>query len=164
MNESHVTVVGNVATPVDYRVGASGVPVARFRLASTVRRFDRQSRSWSDAFTSFYTVWAWRGLATNIASSVSRGEPVLVQGQLRVQENERDGRRYVSADLTASSVGHDLSRGTTAFVRVSQAKPGLTDGAGKWEGTSGALAASWAGAGAVEEGVEGSVPGQRGAP
>ncbi|MFG3258075.1 single-stranded DNA-binding protein [Streptomyces sp. NPDC048172] len=160
MNESHVTVVGNVATPVDYRVAASGVPVARFRLASTVRRFDQQSRSWADAFTSFFTVWAWRTLATNIASSVSRGEPVIVQGQLRVQENERDGKRYVSADLTASSVGHDLSRGTTAFVRVSQAKPGLTDATDRSGFAPHAMAASGAVAAGAGEGVEGSVPGQ----
>ncbi|NGO73885.1 single-stranded DNA-binding protein, partial [Streptomyces boncukensis] len=130
MYEAHVTVVGNVATDVDYHVSASGVPVARFRLASTVRRFSRQQGSWTDAFTSFYTVWAWRSLAANIGSSVSRGEPLLVQGQLRIQENERDGRRYLSADLMASSVGHDLSRGTAVFMRGSPGKPGLVDSAG----------------------------------
>lgn len=118
MNEAHVTVVGRIATAVDFKKAASGVPVARFRLASAVRRFDRRTGGWVDAFTSFYTVLAWRALASNVASSVTVGEPVLVTGQLRIKENGRDGHRYVSAELLASSIGHDLSRGTAAFVRA----------------------------------------------
>ncbi len=125
MNETHVTVVGNVATRVEFRTTASGVPLARFRLASTVRRFDAQERAWSDVGTSFYTVWARRGLAENVASSVTLGEPVIVTGQFRIQETDRDGQHYVSAELSASSIGHDLSRGTSAFVRVSPARRGL---------------------------------------
>ncbi|UNS97057.1 single-stranded DNA-binding protein [Streptomyces tubbatahanensis] len=128
MYETHVTVMGNVATKVDHWTSSSGVPVARFRLASTVRRFDKRTEQWTDASTSFYTVWAWRSLATNVASSVSRGEPVVVRGQLRLAEEEREGRRYLNADLTAATVGHDLSRGTAAFVRVSRAAPELSRG------------------------------------
>jgi single-strand DNA-binding protein len=118
MNEAQVTVVGRIATAVDFRRAASGVPVARFRLASAVRRFDRRTGGWADAFTSFYTVLAWRALASNVASSVTVGEPVVVTGQLRIKENERGGHRYVSAEVLASSIGHDLSRGTSAFVRA----------------------------------------------
>ncbi|MFF8285807.1 single-stranded DNA-binding protein [Streptomyces albus] len=130
MNETHVTVMGNVATKIDHWMSPSGVPVARFRLASTVRRFDKREERWADAGTSFYTVWAWRSLATNVASSVARGEPVIVRGQLRIVEDERDGRRYLTADLMASTVGHDLTRGTAAFVRVARAQSGphLTHG------------------------------------
>lgn len=130
MNESHVTVVGNAATQVDFRTSASGVPVARFRLASTVRRFDQKAGSWTDAFTSFYTVWAWRSLASNVASSVTVGEPVIVTGQMRIRETERDGRQFVSAELTAWSIGHDLSRGTSAFARVAMARAGLVNAPG----------------------------------
>lgn len=123
MNEAHVTVVGNAVTPVDFRMSSGGVPLARFRLASTARRFDRQRGSWTDGATSFYTVWIRRTLAKNVASSVAVGEPVIVQGQLRIQEGEQNGRRFLSADLTATAVGHDLTRGTSAFVRVAAAGP-----------------------------------------
>lgn len=129
MYESQVTVVGNVATPLDHRTTGSGEPAVRFRLASTVRRFDRERDVWDDAWTSFFTVWAWRTLATNVAASVTLGEPVIVRGQLRVREDERDGRRYVSADVLASSIGHDLTRGTAAFRRVSPARPETMAGA-----------------------------------
>ncbi|MDJ1136617.1 single-stranded DNA-binding protein [Streptomyces iconiensis] len=193
MNETHTTVAGNVATPVDYRTSSSGVPVARFRLASTVRRFDRQRGNWTDAFTSFYTVWAWRSLATNVASSVSRGEPVIVRGQLRILEEEREGRRLLAADLTASSVGHDLSRGTAVFMRAARAggepvvagswthATGAADGTDPWavsaepvaatvgrgrEAATGTALGTAAGTVTGEEGAsaEGDIPGQRPVP
>lgn len=123
MNETLVTVVGNVATPPDFRETAGGASVSRFRLAATVRRWDRGREEWADAYTSFYTVWAWRALAGNVVGSLSVGEPVVVHGKLKIQEQERDGKRWLSADIDAVSVGHDLARGTSAFRRVSQARP-----------------------------------------
>ncbi|MDX3224172.1 single-stranded DNA-binding protein [Streptomyces sp. ME19-01-6] len=156
MNETWLTVVGNAATRPDYWETAAGVAVARLRLAVTARRWDRAREAWMDAYTSFYTVWAWRGLAVNVAASVSLGEPLVVHGTLRVRERtgertgeprggwpgerpvERPGaggpgeqqgedaggtRRWITADIDAMAVGHDLARGTSAFRRVSRAKP-----------------------------------------
>ncbi|MEE4592197.1 single-stranded DNA-binding protein [Streptomyces sp. DSM 41524] len=148
--------MGNAATRPDFWETAAGVAVARFRLAATVRRWDRGRDAWADAYTSFYTVWTWRSLAANVAGSVSLGEPLVVHGTLRVREREqerdrplqgegeggREGgaatppapggdsgggahqpRRWVTAEIDAVAVGHDLTRGTSAFRRVSQAKP-----------------------------------------
>lgn len=155
MNEAHVTVVGNVATSVDFKTAASGVPIARFRLASTVRRYDQERGGWNDAYTSFYTVWAWRTLAANIASSVTVGEPLIVTGQLRVREREADERRYISAELTATTVGHDLTRGTSAFVRVQPARAGLVTSPGGWGADLAPSETS-----ASQQGTEGAVPNQ----
>jgi single-strand DNA-binding protein len=126
VNETMVTVVGNAATELDFRETSGGIPVVRFRLATTVRRFDRERGSWTDAHTSFYTVWAWRGLAQNAKASVTVGEPLVVQGKLRVRENEREGKRWSDTSIEAVTIGHDLTRGTSAFVRVAQVKPGVT--------------------------------------
>ncbi|MEU1671446.1 single-stranded DNA-binding protein [Streptomyces roseifaciens] len=122
MNETLVTVVGNVATEPDCREAANGSPSSRFRLAATVRRWDRSKEEWADAYTSFYTVWAWRALAANVVASLDVGEPVVVQGKLRIREEEREGKRWLSAEIDAVSVGHDLSRGTSVFRRVSPAR------------------------------------------
>ncbi|CAM5541989.1 single-stranded DNA-binding protein [Streptomyces abikoensis] len=122
MNETLVTVVGNVATEPDFREAANGSPSSRFRLAASVRRWDRAKEEWADAYTSFYTVWAWRALAANVVASLGVGEPVVVQGKLRIREEEREGKRWLSADIDAVSIGHDLSRGTSVFRRVSPAK------------------------------------------
>ncbi|MGO4421369.1 single-stranded DNA-binding protein, partial [Streptomyces sp. MCAF7] len=48
-------------------------------------------------------------------------------GQLGAGEWQREdgggARRWITADIDAVAVGHDLARGTSAFRRVSQAKP-----------------------------------------
>ncbi|MFZ4159910.1 single-stranded DNA-binding protein [Streptomyces griseoincarnatus] len=118
MNETMVCVVGNVATRPVYRETVSG-PSARFRIAVTARYWDREKNSWADGHTNFFTVWANRQLATNAAASLSVGEPVIVQGRLKVRTETREGQPdWMSADIDAVSVGHDLTRGTTAFRRA----------------------------------------------
>ncbi|MFI9258647.1 single-stranded DNA-binding protein [Streptomyces sioyaensis] len=117
-----VTLVGNAATAVEHRQTTAGATVARFRLAATSRRWDKASERWTDGETSFYTVRSWRGLADNVAASVAVGEPLIVQGRLRLWEGEqspeRGGQRWFSAEVDAVAIGHDLARGTAAFRRV----------------------------------------------
>ncbi|MEV0278376.1 single-stranded DNA-binding protein [Streptomyces sp. NPDC050610] len=166
MNEALVTVVGNVATAPDFKQAATGAAVSRFRLASTVRRFDRGRGEWVDGSTSFYTVWAWRSLASNVVASVSVGEPVVVQGKLRIQQGDRDGKRWLSADIEAVAIGHDLARGTSAFRRVAPAKPLRVERNGPPGDTEPAVpsAASVAVAGGVADArsaeMTGAIPGE----
>ncbi|MFF0748847.1 single-stranded DNA-binding protein [Streptomyces sp. NPDC004267] len=117
MNETTVTLVGNVATNVEYRETVSG-GMARFRFAVSARRWDRERAVWTDGPTSFYTVCAWRSLGMNLAASVSVGEPLVVHGRLKVREEEVDGKRKTFVDVDATAVGHDLTRGTAAFRRA----------------------------------------------
>ena len=124
MNETLVTLVGNAATGVEYRDTATG-GMARFRFAVTPRRWDREKQLWTDGHTSFYTVWAWRALASNLSGSVAVGEPLVVHGRLKIREDEREGRRRTSVDVEAVAVGHDLTRGTAAFRRVVRVGPGI---------------------------------------
>jgi single-strand DNA-binding protein len=124
MNETLVTVVGNVATEPETHVTATGVSMTRFRLATTARRWDAERGAWADGSTSFFTVRAWRNLAGNVKESVGLGEPLLVQGRLRVREEEKEGRRYLSAEIEAVAVGHDLARGVARFARGTAAPAG----------------------------------------
>lgn len=119
MNETLVTVVGNVATEPEMHTTATGVGVTRFRLATTARRWDSQRGAWTDGPTSFYTVRAWRALAGHVKESVGLGEPLVVQGRLKIREDERDGRRYTDAEIEAVALGHDLTRGVSRFSRSS---------------------------------------------
>ena len=127
MNSTLVTVVGHVASEVRYATTASGVPVASFRLAATDRRFDKQREVWVDGDTSFYTVWSWRWLAENVLASVGRGDPLLVTGRMRVREwdNGEGKPRGYAAEIEATAIGHDLSRGTSAFRRAVRGRPEL---------------------------------------
>lgn len=117
MNETVICAVGNVATRPVFRELASGAS-ARFRLAVTSRYWDREKNTWTDGHTNFFTVWANRQLATNVTASLDVGDPVVVQGRLKVRSDVREGQSWTSADIDALAIGHDLARGTSAFRRT----------------------------------------------
>ncbi|MEV4228300.1 single-stranded DNA-binding protein [Streptomyces bobili] len=127
MNETMVCAVGNVATQPVYRELSAG-PSARFRLAVTARYWDREKSTWTDGHTNFFTVWANRQLAVNVAASLNVGDAVIVQGRLKVRAEAREGQNRASADIDAVAIGHDLARGTSVFRRA--ARPDTAAAAG----------------------------------
>ncbi|REF37742.1 single-stranded DNA-binding protein [Thermasporomyces composti] len=130
MNETMISITGNVATDLRFVRSERGTPLASFRLASTERRYDRGRGEWTDGRTTFVTVVCWRSLAENAAASLRKGDPVVVLGRLRVEPWEReDGRTGTSVEVVAHAIGHDLSRGTSAFRRTRR-EPGdaISDG------------------------------------
>jgi|SRR5580658_2737314 len=118
-NESTLTVAGYIATEPTPGLTPSGVPTLSMRLAWTPRRFDRATGLWADLPSSFATVQCFKKLAENGRMSLHKGEPVVVSGSLRIREYEaKDGTRRTAVDVTANSIGHDLSRGVAAFSRL----------------------------------------------
>lgn len=126
MNETVITVVGNVAQDPKLRVTSNGTRVVSIRLASTERRFDRALGSWRDGETIFYTVTCWRNAAENLLDSVEKGQPLLVHGKLRDASYEKEGHKHAVFEIEAYALGHDISRGVSRFTKASQAA-GRTD-------------------------------------
>lgn len=119
MNETHVTVVGNLVADPVLRVTPGEREVAGFRLASTVRRYDAALGRSVDVRTSFYSVSCWGYLARNAAESLRKGERVVVSGRLDVREYTGDDKVLrTSVDVVADAVGHDLTYGTSRFTKV----------------------------------------------
>jgi single-strand DNA-binding protein len=119
MNETVVTVVGHVASEPSLRVTSTGAHVAGFRLASTVRRYDKGMSAWRDADTMFYGVSCWRATAENVAASLQKGQPVIVHGRLKERGyDDKDGIRRTSLEIDAVTVGHDLTRGVATFTKA----------------------------------------------
>lgn len=115
MSDTYVTFHGWVGGEVVHRE-VKGYKVANFRVASTPRL--KRGGQWVDGATTWYSVSAWRSLADNIADSVKKGDAVIVHGRLRSEEWEReDGKTSSTLVVEASFVGHDLTRGTSAFLR-----------------------------------------------
>jgi len=124
MNEAFVTFQGWVGNEVVYRETPQG-NVANFRVGSTPR-IRKRTGEWVDGATSWFSVTCWRALADNVRTSVRKGEPVLVHGRLRTDVWEReDGQSSVTYVVDATYVGHDLNRGTAAFVK--SMRPERTD-------------------------------------
>ncbi|GAA1132292.1 single-stranded DNA-binding protein [Nocardioides aquiterrae] len=125
MNDSTITVRGWLGADVDLRK-AGDVPVASFRLACTPRKFNPRTESWSDGTTQWYTVTCWRGLAENVASSLRRGDPVVVQGRLELRTYVNSNNVEVEAlEIDAAAIGHDLARGTSRFTRTPKQQPAV---------------------------------------
>lgn len=69
------------------------------------------------------TVTRWRGLADNVASSVKKGDPLLVFGRMRVRRWDRADREGSTVEIDAYSIGHDMTRGTSAFLKHKETQP-----------------------------------------
>ena len=113
----HLTITGLVATPPRHIVTSEGLPITSFRLASTQRRFDRGQEKWIDGDTNWYTITAFRQLAIHAASSIEKGQRVVLSGRLRIRDWENGERTGTTVDIEADALGHDLAWGTSAFTR-----------------------------------------------
>jgi single-strand DNA-binding protein len=123
MNDTHVTVVGNAVDAPTRRQLENGTSVCNFRVASTARRFDRDSKAWMDGDSLYLKVTCWRQLADNVVHSIGRGDPVIVAGRVFTRSYEVEGQKRSSYEMEAASVGHDLARGITEFRRPARSVP-----------------------------------------
>ncbi|MER7697014.1 single-stranded DNA-binding protein [Streptomyces sp. NPDC096095] len=117
--ETVITIVGNLVDDPELKFTPAGHPVAKFRIASTPRTFDRQTNEWKDAESLFLTVTAWRSLAENAAGSLQRGMRVIVQGALKQRSYEdRDGVKRTVYEVEAEEVGPSLKSATAAVTKT----------------------------------------------
>lgn len=117
MSSDVITLTGLVATIPRHIVTSEGLSITSFRLASTQRRFDRSQERWVDAETNWFSITTFRHLAHHCASSIEKGQRVIVTGKLRVREWDNGERVGTTVEVEAESVGHDLMWGTSTFTR-----------------------------------------------
>jgi single-strand DNA-binding protein len=117
MNETNVTMIGNVASDLRHRRTAEGTRVVSFRMASTERRFDPETGRWVDGRQIFVTVNCWRRLSEGVVASLGKGDPVVVTGRMYTRDYEYEGQQRVSLDVDAQAVGPDLARCTAELRR-----------------------------------------------
>lgn len=109
MNDTMITIVGNVTGQPELRFTQSGRAVVNFSVAVTPRVFDKAANSWKDGTTAFHRVTAWQTLAENVAEFVERGKRVIVTGVLEAKNWEKDGESRTNFEIQAHAVGLDLT-------------------------------------------------------
>lgn len=119
-----ITLTGLVATEPKHLTTGEGLPITSFRLASSLRRFDRKTNVWVDAGTNWYTVSAFRRLALGAAASISKGDRVIVTGRLRLRDWTSADKTGKSIEVDADALGHDLNWGTAKYMRTMSASDG----------------------------------------
>ncbi|QKV93809.1 single-stranded DNA-binding protein [Streptomyces sp. NA02950] len=141
--ETVITVVGNLVDDPELRFTPSGAAVAKFRVASTPRTFDRQTNEWKDGESLFLTCSVWRQAAENVAESLQRGMRVIVQGRLKQRSYEdREGIKRTVYELDVDEVGASLRNATAKVTKTTGrgGQGGYGGGGGQgggWSGGSG---------------------------
>ncbi|MFF4577933.1 single-stranded DNA-binding protein [Streptomyces sp. NPDC001389] len=137
--ETVITVVGNLVDDPELRFTPSGAAVAKFRVASTPRTFDRQTNEWKDGESLFLTCSVWRQAAENVAESLQRGMRVIVQGRLRQRSYEdREGVKRTVYELDVEEVGPSLKNATAKVAKTTgRGGQGGYGGGGQQQGGGG---------------------------
>lgn len=117
MMDAQIWMTGNVGGEVEYRQVRDDLAFASFRLACTPRT--RKGGDWVDAETTWIGITCSRTLAEHVKSSIGKGDPVVVVGRLRTTRwTDQQGILQERLIVEATSVGHDLARGTSVFRRA----------------------------------------------
>lgn len=109
---------GNVTADPKLRYTDAGTPVVAFDIAINRRWTDPATQTQKEK-TTFVEVQCWRQLAENVASSVRKGQRVVVIGWLD-QNNWQadDGSARSKLRIVGQDVGASMMFGTTGFERV----------------------------------------------
>lgn len=150
--ETTITVVGNLVADPELRFTPAGAAVSNFTVASTPRKFDKQTDKWVDGDALFMRCNAWRSLAENVAETLAKGARVMVTGTLRQRSFEtKEGEKRTVVELDVEEVGPSLKYATAKVSKVERSggseaggnkkKPAADPWAGKsddpWGGSAG---------------------------
>ena len=105
------SVSGLVATTPRHLVTQEGLAITSFRLAE----YDAGD---SSDITNWYTITAFRQMAVNAASSITKGDRVVAVGMLKIRDWDNGERSGTSVEIEATALGHDLEWGTSEFKRT----------------------------------------------
>lgn len=118
MRDIQTTIMGNATADPTAHPQDDGSVTAKVRVAVTGRYYNSSAQDFSDRKTEFVTVFARKGLARNLLASVHKGQPLIVTGRLNTSEwTGEDNTARHSLNIQAEAIGHDLSFGTTSFIR-----------------------------------------------
>ena len=120
MSNTPITVIGNLTADPELRFTASGAAVANFTVASTPRKFNKQTNEFEDGETLFMRCSAWREAAENVAESLARGVRVIVTGNLvsRSWEDKDTGQKRTVMEMQVDEVGPSLRYATAKVTKV----------------------------------------------
>ena len=106
MADATTTLVGNLTRDPELKFLDSGSAAAKFGLAVTRKWKDRNGSPQEQ--TSFFDCSALGSIAENIASSLRKGDRVIVVGTLEQRSWETDGQKRSIIEVKVEACGPDL--------------------------------------------------------
>lgn len=99
-----VILIGNVGIDPEIRTLESGVKMARLRIATTERIYNREAQEARD-HTEWHTVVLWRNLADVADRFVRKGSQVYIEGRLRSREwTDQQGAKRTTVEILADDM------------------------------------------------------------
>ena len=99
-----VILVGNVGIDPAVHELEGGAKVARIRLATTERLYDRASNETKE-HTEWHTITLWRGLADVVDRYVRKGTQLYIEGRLRTREwMDKDNNKRYTTEILADTM------------------------------------------------------------
>lgn len=109
-----VILVGNVGADPEIRVIDGGAKVARIRLATTERVYNKEKNE-SKELTEWHNITLWRGLADVVDRYVRKGTQLYIEGKLRTREYVKDGVKCYATEIVGDELkmlGRKEAQGT----------------------------------------------------
>jgi|SRR5450755_80001 len=133
INGTPITITGNLGGDPEMRYTPTGQAVTSFSVGATERKKNRETDKYENGETTWYRVIAWGYLAENVAASLTSGARVIAFGTLvcRSWEN-REGEKRQTWEITADSIGADLTYATVKIARSTRDTAAIPDRA-PWE-------------------------------
>jgi single-strand DNA-binding protein len=117
--------VGRLSGDVELRFTSGGKAVCQVPLVFSKRKKNPQTNEWEDAGVLWVRGTAWEAFAEQIAESLSKGDEVIVTGELSQREYERkDGTKGTALELNLFAIGPNLKSATAKVNRVKRSSGG----------------------------------------
>lgn len=99
-----VILVGNLGKDPEVKFTPSGVPVAKFSLA-TNERFKSKSGEWEER-TEWHNIIAWQRLAEIVGEYVKKGSKIYIEGRLQTSswDDKQSGEKKYKTEIVASDL------------------------------------------------------------
>lgn len=98
-----VILVGNVGADPEVRALDGGVKVARIRLATTERIYNKEKNDTKE-LTEWHSITLWRGLAEVVDKYIRKGAQIYIEGKLRTREYEKNGVKCFATEIVADEL------------------------------------------------------------
>lgn len=99
-----VILLGNVGADPEIRTLESGIKVARVRLATTERIYNRTTQETKE-HTEWHTVTLWRNLADVADRYIKKGSQLYIEGNIRAREwSDESGAKRSAIEIVANDM------------------------------------------------------------
>ena len=99
-----VILIGNLGKDPEIKYTPSGVPVAKFSLA-TNERYKDKAGEWQDR-TEWHNIVAWQRLAEIVGEYVKKGSKIYIEGRLQTSswEDKQSGEKKYRTEIIANDL------------------------------------------------------------